>query len=147
MPSVDRSSKPVSLLSATVGTKSGGLREVKVPVELMAKFMSLAQSNTLRNVETCGVLAGKLVSCGNVLVIIISNILQLVPLLGNLSCSSSHMFSCIPSGNPCVISLTFLESGKWIAQSRIAVIDNLEGFMPWLSLTLYTVVYKSVDPP
>lgn len=64
MPSVDRSSKPVSLLSATVGTKSGGLREVKVPVELMAKFMSLAQSNTLRNVETCGVLAGKLVSGG-----------------------------------------------------------------------------------
>lgn len=59
-PAVDRSSKPVSLLSANIGTKSGGLREVKVPVELMSNFLSLAEANTLRNVETCGVLAGKL---------------------------------------------------------------------------------------
>ncbi|KAK4328152.1 hypothetical protein Pmani_001427 [Petrolisthes manimaculis] len=60
IPQVDRSSKPVSLLSATIGGKSGGLREVVVPVELMSKFMALAQANTLRNIETCGVLAGKL---------------------------------------------------------------------------------------
>ncbi|XP_042238031.1 STAM-binding protein-like [Homarus americanus] len=59
-PQVDRSSKPTSLLSANVGTKSGGLREVRVPSELMAKFMALAQPNTQRNVETCGILAGKL---------------------------------------------------------------------------------------
>lgn len=55
---MDRSSKPTSLLS----TKSGGLRGVVVPEELMSKFMALAESNTLRNVETCGVLAGRLVS-------------------------------------------------------------------------------------
>lgn len=64
IPQVDRSNKPVSLLSATVGGRSGGLREVVVPVELMPKFMALAQANTLRNIETCGVLAGKLVSIG-----------------------------------------------------------------------------------
>lgn len=56
VPTVDRSSKPTSLLS----TKSGGLRGVVVPEELMSKFMALAESNTLRNVETCGVLAGRL---------------------------------------------------------------------------------------
>ncbi|KAK7069038.1 AMSH-like protease [Halocaridina rubra] len=60
IPYVDRSSKPTSLLSATIGTKSGGLREVVVPEELMSKFMALALANTQRNVETCGVLAGKL---------------------------------------------------------------------------------------
>ncbi|XP_066939921.1 STAM-binding protein-like isoform X3 [Macrobrachium rosenbergii] len=60
IPAVDRSNKPTSLLSATVGVKSGGLREVVVPVELMSKFMNLAQANTLRNIETCGVLAGRL---------------------------------------------------------------------------------------
>ncbi|XP_069187420.1 STAM-binding protein-like isoform X3 [Procambarus clarkii] len=60
IPSVDRSRKPVSLLSANVGTKSGGLREVRVPEELMVKFMALAQPNTSRNIETCGILAGKL---------------------------------------------------------------------------------------
>ncbi|XP_068207999.1 STAM-binding protein-like isoform X2 [Palaemon carinicauda] len=60
IPAVDRSSKPTSLLSATNGAKIGGLREVVVPVELMPKFMNLAQANTLRNIETCGVLAGRL---------------------------------------------------------------------------------------
>ncbi|XP_050694007.1 STAM-binding protein-like isoform X3 [Eriocheir sinensis] len=54
VPQVDRSSKPVSLL----GARSGGLREVRVPAQLMPNFMSLAHSNTARNVETCGVLAG-----------------------------------------------------------------------------------------
>ncbi|XP_045103554.1 STAM-binding protein-like isoform X3 [Portunus trituberculatus] len=56
VPQVDRSSKPTSLL----GAKSGGLREVRVPTQLMANFMSLAHSNTTRNIETCGVLAGHL---------------------------------------------------------------------------------------
>ncbi|KAK8379390.1 hypothetical protein O3P69_019353 [Scylla paramamosain] len=56
VPQVDRSSKPTSLM----GAKSGGLREVRVPTQLMPNFMSLAHSNTARNVETCGVLAGHL---------------------------------------------------------------------------------------
>ncbi|XP_069951956.1 STAM-binding protein-like isoform X2 [Cherax quadricarinatus] len=60
IPVVDRGSKPESLLSANAGTKIGGLREVRVPEELMAKFMALALPNTLRNIETCGILAGKL---------------------------------------------------------------------------------------
>ena len=57
-PQIDRSSKPMSLLC----DKTGGLRTVVVPEELLAKFMSLADSNTSKNIETCGVLAGKLVS-------------------------------------------------------------------------------------
>ncbi|CAL4151064.1 unnamed protein product, partial [Meganyctiphanes norvegica] len=60
IPSVDRSSKPMGLLSAHTSGKSSGLRSVMVPTELMGKFLALAQPNTSRNVETCGILAGKL---------------------------------------------------------------------------------------
>ena len=58
MPKVDRSSKPLSLLSA----KTGGLRTIIVPEELLSRFISLSDSNTMKNIETCGVLAGRLVS-------------------------------------------------------------------------------------
>ncbi|XP_076035818.1 STAM-binding protein-like A isoform X3 [Oratosquilla oratoria] len=57
-PHIDRNTKPLSLLSTVGGSKSG-LRSVVVPVELMNKFMTLAHSNTQRNIETCGILAGK----------------------------------------------------------------------------------------
>ena len=52
----DRASKP------TLGlySGSGGMRSVQVPSMLMAKFISVAEPNTSSNVETCGVLAGKL---------------------------------------------------------------------------------------
>lgn len=52
----DRSSKP----SMSLYSESGGLRRVQVPTMLMGKFLSLAESNTKNNIETCGVLAGKL---------------------------------------------------------------------------------------
>lgn len=57
VPDIDRSTKPDHFTS----TGFSGLREVVVPSDLMRKFMVLAEHNTLRNIETCGILAGKLV--------------------------------------------------------------------------------------
>lgn len=61
LPNVDRSTKPASLLSPSIHSKVG-LRDVIVPSRLMGKFMNLAQRNTNQNIETCGILAGTLVS-------------------------------------------------------------------------------------
>jgi len=52
----DRNTKP----SLGLYSGSGGLRSVQVPSILMAKFISIAEPNTRANIETCGVLAGKL---------------------------------------------------------------------------------------
>lgn len=38
------------------------LRTVNIPLELMSKFIEIASPNTDQNLETCGILAGKLVS-------------------------------------------------------------------------------------
>ncbi|KAL7306744.1 hypothetical protein TKK_0001113 [Trichogramma kaykai] len=54
VPSVDRSTKPASL------TSGDRLRDIIVPEKLMQNFLRLAQSNTSQNIETCGILAGKL---------------------------------------------------------------------------------------
>lgn len=61
LPNIDRSTKPASLLSPSVHSRTG-LRDVVVPSRLMGKFMNLAQRNTNQNVETCGILAGTIVS-------------------------------------------------------------------------------------
>ena len=61
LPSVDRSTKPASLLSPSIHSRIG-LRNVVVPSRLMGKFMNLAQRNTNQNIETCGILAGTIVS-------------------------------------------------------------------------------------
>lgn len=37
------------------------MRTVLVPSKVMTLFQNLAQSNTKKNIETCGILAGKLV--------------------------------------------------------------------------------------
>lgn len=58
-PTFDRSTKPASLLSPSVHAKVG-LRNVIVPSRLMGRFMHLALRNTELNIETCGILAGKL---------------------------------------------------------------------------------------
>ncbi|GBM81438.1 STAM-binding protein-like A [Araneus ventricosus] len=61
MPSFDRSTKPRSLLSP--GPDSAyvhGLRIVIVPSKGIDTFLNLAKQNTDRNVETCGILAGKM---------------------------------------------------------------------------------------
>ncbi|KRT80196.1 hypothetical protein AMK59_7059 [Oryctes borbonicus] len=58
-PSIDRSNKPSSILSSTL---KAGLRTVKIPGKVMTTFLLLAQRNTMNNIETCGILAGSLVS-------------------------------------------------------------------------------------
>lgn len=57
-PSIDRSLKPS--ISRTDSLLEGHLRTVLVPSNIMAKFLMLASKNTAMNIETCGILAGKL---------------------------------------------------------------------------------------
>lgn len=59
IPSFDRSRKP-SELAITDRYDTGGLRPVIVPSKVMVFFQNLAHTNTVKNVETCGILAGKL---------------------------------------------------------------------------------------
>ncbi|KAF2975666.1 hypothetical protein EK904_012994 [Melospiza melodia maxima] len=61
-PVVDRSLKPSALGSAENSAGVDVLRQVIVPRELCHKFLQLADANTVRGVETCGILCGKLVS-------------------------------------------------------------------------------------
>lgn len=53
-PSFDRTAKP------SLSWMEGALRTVKIPEDTMQKFLDVARANTLRNVETCGILAGQL---------------------------------------------------------------------------------------
>lgn len=53
-PTFDRTSKP------SLSFMEGGLRAVKIPDDTMMKFLDVVRPNTLRNVETCGILAGQL---------------------------------------------------------------------------------------
>ncbi|XP_064458397.1 STAM-binding protein-like [Ornithodoros turicata] len=58
IPPVDRSTKPMPLLSPEPFFH--GLRTVVVPGGLFSKFLKLASRNTEKNIETCAILAGKL---------------------------------------------------------------------------------------
>ncbi|NXS14062.1 STABP protein, partial [Neodrepanis coruscans] len=59
-PVVDRSLKPSALGSTETSAGVDVLRQVIVPRELCHKFLQLADANTARGVETCGILCGKL---------------------------------------------------------------------------------------
>ncbi|KGL72748.1 STAM-binding protein, partial [Tinamus guttatus] len=59
-PAVDRSLKPSALGSPENSARMDALRQVVVPRELCQKFLQLADANTARGVETCGILCGKL---------------------------------------------------------------------------------------
>ncbi|NWY06253.1 STABP protein, partial [Nothoprocta ornata] len=59
-PAVDRSLKPSALGSPETSASMDILRQVVVPRELCQKFLQLADANTVRGVETCGILCGKL---------------------------------------------------------------------------------------
>ncbi|NXT39176.1 STABP protein, partial [Pelecanoides urinatrix] len=59
-PVVDRSLKPSALGSTENNASMDVLRQVIVPRELCQKFLQLADANTIRGVETCGILCGKL---------------------------------------------------------------------------------------
>lgn len=71
LPVVDRGSKPASSTPAVPDRSTkpsaagplstgGGLRMMRIPEMLVATFLSVADSNTARNTETGGILAGKL---------------------------------------------------------------------------------------
>ncbi|XP_018568962.1 STAM-binding protein isoform X2 [Anoplophora glabripennis] len=59
MPVIDRSNKP-SEISVRERYDTKVLRRVIVPVKVMTLFQAMAQTNTHKNIETCGVLTGKL---------------------------------------------------------------------------------------
>ncbi|KAJ8005514.1 hypothetical protein DPEC_G00118750 [Dallia pectoralis] len=64
-PTFDRSLKPGSLVSPSGNSNTmdgmvDGIRQLAVPSELCKSFLKLAEANTHRAVETCGILCGKL---------------------------------------------------------------------------------------
>ncbi|KAM4616765.1 STAM-binding protein-like A isoform 1-T1 [Polymixia lowei] len=60
-PTFDRSLKPGSAVSpGNNNTMVDALRQLAVPAELCRSFLRLAEANTSRAVETCGILCGKL---------------------------------------------------------------------------------------
>ncbi|KAM9425563.1 AMSH-like protease isoform 2-T2 [Pholidichthys leucotaenia] len=63
-PNRNRPPPPISQSAATLaGVQSQrveGLRRVVIPKDLTQRFLSLAESNTARGIETCGVLCGRL---------------------------------------------------------------------------------------
>ncbi|XP_004409743.1 PREDICTED: AMSH-like protease [Odobenus rosmarus divergens] len=60
-PPINRALKPAAALSAAVhNLVVEGLRCVVLPRDLCHRFLLLAESNTLRGIETCGILCGKL---------------------------------------------------------------------------------------
>ncbi|KAM4748355.1 STAM-binding protein isoform 1-T2 [Rhinophrynus dorsalis] len=59
-PAVDRSLKPATLSNQDNCVSSDGLRHMRIPQDVCWKFLQLAEKNTQRGVETCGILCGKL---------------------------------------------------------------------------------------
>jgi proteasome lid subunit RPN8/RPN11 len=59
-PPVNRALKPAATLSAVQNLVIEGLRCVVLSKDLCHKFLLLAESNTVRGIETCGILCGKL---------------------------------------------------------------------------------------
>uniref|UniRef100_A0A1Y1JXA6 MPN domain-containing protein n=1 Tax=Photinus pyralis TaxID=7054 RepID=A0A1Y1JXA6_PHOPY len=61
-PSIDRATKPATN-SVTIPTPTltkPGLRTVVIPSKVMTHFLTLSHKSTMNNIETCGILAGKL---------------------------------------------------------------------------------------
>ncbi|XP_075866106.1 AMSH-like protease isoform X3 [Microcebus murinus] len=59
-PPVNRALTPAATLSAVQNLVVEGLRCVVLPKDLCHRFLQLADSNTVRGIETCGILCGKL---------------------------------------------------------------------------------------
>lgn len=51
----------MEFVCVVLGALINGLRQLSVPAELCQRFLKLADANTARAVETCGILCGKLV--------------------------------------------------------------------------------------
>ena len=65
-PLIDRSTKPAHFTQTETEIASSsnkyGFKTVQVPTSLANRFAKVAYDNTIRNIETCGLLFGKLVS-------------------------------------------------------------------------------------
>ncbi|KAK4881390.1 hypothetical protein RN001_004709 [Aquatica leii] len=59
IPIIDRATKPSTGFSDSQVSRPG-LRTVVTPAKVMTHFLTLSQKNTFNNIETCGILAGKL---------------------------------------------------------------------------------------
>ncbi|XP_068114399.1 AMSH-like protease [Hyperolius riggenbachi] len=59
-PPISRALKPAATLSAVQNETVEGLRIVVLPKDLSHKFLQLADANTTRGIETCGILCGRL---------------------------------------------------------------------------------------
>nr|XP_033796105.1 AMSH-like protease isoform X3 [Geotrypetes seraphini]XP_033796106.1 AMSH-like protease isoform X3 [Geotrypetes seraphini]XP_033796107.1 AMSH-like protease isoform X3 [Geotrypetes seraphini]XP_033796108.1 AMSH-like protease isoform X3 [Geotrypetes seraphini]XP_033796109.1 AMSH-like protease isoform X3 [Geotrypetes seraphini]XP_033796111.1 AMSH-like protease isoform X3 [Geotrypetes seraphini]XP_033796112.1 AMSH-like protease isoform X3 [Geotrypetes seraphini] len=59
-PPVNRALKPAATLSAIQNQMVEGLRSVVLPRDLSPRFLLLADVNTAQEIETCGILCGKL---------------------------------------------------------------------------------------
>ncbi|KAM8923904.1 AMSH-like protease [Pelodytes ibericus] len=59
-PPVNRALQPAATLSAVQNEIVEGLRVVVLPRDLPQRFLQLADANTSRGIETCGILCGKL---------------------------------------------------------------------------------------
>ncbi|XP_075573999.1 AMSH-like protease isoform X2 [Pelecanus crispus] len=60
LPPVNRVLQPAATLSAVQTQLAEALRGVILPRDLCHKFLLLAEANTVRGIETCGILCGKL---------------------------------------------------------------------------------------
>ncbi|XP_075791214.1 AMSH-like protease isoform X5 [Pelodiscus sinensis] len=58
--SVNQALKPAATLSTVQNQVAEALRGVVLPTDLCHKFLLLAEANTVRGIETCGILCGKL---------------------------------------------------------------------------------------
>ncbi|XP_010225159.1 PREDICTED: AMSH-like protease [Tinamus guttatus] len=59
-PALNQALKPAAALSAVQTQLAEALRGVILPRDLCHKFLLLAETNTVRGIETCGILCGKL---------------------------------------------------------------------------------------
>ncbi|XP_042712770.2 AMSH-like protease isoform X3 [Chrysemys picta bellii] len=59
-PPVNQALKPAATLSTVQNQVTEALRGVVLPTDLCHKFLLLAEANTVRGIETCGILCGKL---------------------------------------------------------------------------------------
>uniref|UniRef100_A0A8C8VMA1 AMSH-like protease n=1 Tax=Pelusios castaneus TaxID=367368 RepID=A0A8C8VMA1_9SAUR len=59
-PPVNQALKPAATLSTVQNQVAEALRSVVLPTDLCHKFLLLAEANTVRGIETCGILCGKL---------------------------------------------------------------------------------------
>ncbi|KAM7537055.1 hypothetical protein Aperf_G00000060717 [Anoplocephala perfoliata] len=101
-PKIDRSTKPTVLPSTT--HRVDGLHQVRVPNSLVPTFLRLAESNTLKKLETCGTLCGRLSHDGNELAV--SHLIISKQIVTQNSCTTTNeeeLLECIESSGLIVL--------------------------------------------